>query len=132
MRNEDPGTRQECTEWLGFLYPGEFSELGANVALFLDRWQGLHHLNNTSLKKVDWSNETWIEFTYDLSMATVDNGDLTSLVVLAHAMMLRIDLRGIGPGYVKLMFHQRTSRDRADGINGWCPTIEEHVRLFDY
>ena len=122
-------SKQDAVAWLKYRYSGEFSELGITVAWFLDKMWRLHNINSTSLSKVDWSNDTWIEITCDKPLATVDNSDLTRLVVIAHQMMLRIELRGIGPGYIKLKFHQRTGRnlEKVD-FNQWCPTIEDHVQ----
>lgn len=119
--------KAKAVKWLHHLYKGEFSELGKTVAWFLDEMWGLHHINRTSLKKVGWNNVPWIEVVFDRSMSTVDNDDLTRLVVIAHQMMLRVNLQGVGPGYVKLAFHQRTCRDTNNGIAKYCPGIHEHV-----
>lgn len=121
--------RDKAVEWLKYRYKGAFSELGKDVAWFLDKVFGLHHINRTSLSKVIWSNDTWVDVVIDKPLSTVDNADLTRLVVIAHQMMLRIELRGVGPGYVKLTFHKRVSRDKADGIYYWCPDIYEHVDM---
>ncbi len=121
--------RQTGPEWLKYQDKTiKFSELGEQVAEFLDVIWGLHHLNKTSLFKVKWHNETWVEVVIDKTMATVDNNDLTRLVVIAHNMMLRVELKGVGPGYLKLTFHQRTLRTLEEGRYwDWCPTIENHV-----
>lgn len=121
--------KQKAVDWLKHEYKGEISELGGNVAWFLDKMWGLHNLNRSSRRKVDWSNGTWIEIVIDKPLSTVDSAGLTRLVVIAHQMMLRVDLRGCGPGYVKLMFHQRTSRNREDGFYRWCPDIYDHVDM---
>lgn len=122
-------TKEESVEFLKWYYRGGFSDLGANVALLLDRMWGLHNINKTSLKKVHWANDVWIDFTCNKPLSTVDSNDLTRLIVIAHEMMLRIELRGLGPGYIRLTFHQRKSRDKSEGFFAWCPTIEDHVNL---
>lgn len=119
-------TGDECARWLGFYTKSDFSDLGKEVALFLEEMWGLHHLNTTSLKKVNWSNSHWIAFTYFGTLSTVDNNDLTRLVVLAHQRMFRLSLKGNGPGYVELMFHKRTCR--TGSIYNRCPDILEHVK----
>jgi hypothetical protein len=125
MNNNSP-----AVDWLKRQYKIEISELGANVAEFLDKMWGIHNCNRTSLSKVDWSNDTWIEVVIGKIMSTVDNNDLTRLVVIAHQMMLRIELKGVGPGYIKLQFHQRTRRENNDGTFWrWCPHIEDHVEM---
>lgn len=104
------------------------SELGTMVVQFLDKMWGIHNCNKTSLGKVDWGNNTWIEVVIDKMMSTVDNNDLTRLVVIAHNMMLRVEMTGIGPGYVKLQFHQRSLRNLEMGRYwDWCPSIEDHI-----
>ena len=120
-----------ATEWLNAQYKGvKISPLGEKVALFLDKIWGIHNLNRTSLGKVNWSNDTWIEIVINEVLATVDNNYLTHLVFLAHHMMLRVELRGCGPGYIMFQFHQRAKRDRANSeFWEWCPTIEEHIRI---
>ena len=120
--------KEKAVEWLSYQYKGEFSPLGKTVAALLDQMWGLHNINRTSLGKVDWSNDYWIEITCDKPMGTVDNNDLTRIVVYCHQLMLRLDIAGLGPGYIKLIFHQRASRER-DKYWNWCPTIEDHVKL---
>lgn len=127
MSRKQLDPKQKPVAWLQHMYAGEFSELGKTVAYFLDEMWGLHHLSNTSLKKMDWSDDNSINIIYGNSMSTVDHNDLTRLVVIAHQMMLRVSLRGVGPGYVELMFHQRTNRNREDGFANHCPEIYEHV-----
>lgn len=119
-----------AVDWLKRQYKNvEFSELGIAVATFLDKMWGVHNLNRTSLTKVDWSNDTWIEIVIGKLMSTVDNNDLTRLVIIAHDMMLRVEIVGVGPGYIKFQFHQRTSRQLVEGKYwAWCPTIEDHVQ----
>jgi hypothetical protein len=121
--------REKAVDWLRHEYKGEFSELGKNVAWLLDKMWGLHNLNSTSRRKVDWWNDTWIELVIDKILSTIDNDDLTRLVVIAHQLMLRVEMKGVGPGYIRLMFHQRTSRQRGNGFYRWCPDIQEHVEM---
>lgn len=127
MSEIDGKTR--ALNWLRYEFKGHISELGGNVAWFLDTMWGLHNLNSTSRRKVDWSNDTWIEIVIDKPLCTVDSDGLTRLVVIAHQRMLRVEIHGCGPGYIKLVFHQRTSRNRADGLSRWCPDIHEHVDM---
>jgi len=122
--------QSESIEWLQRITTkSDFSDLGGKVAYFLDTLFGLHHLSTTSLKKVDWNNKNHTEFVYHRSLATVDDNDLTRLVVIAHQMMLRVSIEGIGPGYLRIMFHESTSRNREDGIFKWCPTAIDHVKM---
>lgn len=117
--------RERACQWLYFLTKKPFSELGKDVDWFLDTMWGLHNLNRTSLSKIDWENDTWICFTYNHYLSTFDGNDLTRLVVIAHQRMLRVSLKGVGPGYIQLMFHKRTTR--TGNIYEKCPDILEHV-----
>ena len=82
------------------------------------------------LKKVDWGHDYYIEITLWGSMATFDDNKLTVLVVLAHAKMLRVEIKGIGPGYMRLIFHQRSRRE---GGHLWerCPALADHVKMIE-
>lgn len=107
-------------------YKGEFSELGKRAALLLDTVWGMHHLNSTSLKKVEWGNKDWIEFVYDRPLATVDFDELTKLVVLAHQFMLRVAIEGAAPRYLRITIHLRKNRDGL--LVDRCPHIGDVVK----
>lgn len=109
-------------------YKGTFSETGRRTAVLLQRvFRGLHHLNSTSLAKVDWSG--WcVEFVYDTELATVDRDILTKLVVIAHQMQLRVAVEGAAYRYMRLTFHLRTKRDGS--IMERCPRITDVVAKY--
>jgi hypothetical protein len=48
------------------------------------------------------------------------------LVVFAHDEMIRVSIEGCGPHYMKMIFHQRESRD--GGMATKYPTIEDHIK----
>jgi hypothetical protein len=100
--------------------------LGEAVADLLgDVFRGIYHLPSTSLNKVKWDDNYCIEFTYYGDLATVDFNLLTTLVVLAHDRMIRVSIQGVGPGYMRMMFHQRKSR--TGSVSERYPTIETHI-----
>lgn len=112
------------------LATGEMSPLGIAVADLLgDVWLGIYHMNTTSLSKVDWANPYCVEVTLPRSgsLCTVDGNKLTILVVLAHDRMIRVGLEGVGPGYIRAQFHQRSSRDGR--LMERYPTLEDHADL---
>ena len=112
--------------WIKTSLKKEMSPLGEAVADLLGRvFRGIYHLNTTSLNKVDWSNDYWIEFTIDRGLSTVDFNDLTALVVYGHDQMIRIELTGTGPRYMKMLFHQR--KTRTGSMSKRYPTIEDHI-----
>lgn len=118
------------SDWLkeSWFKAGEMSPLGEAVGDLLgDVFYGIYHLPTSNLRKVDWTNKYWIEFSlmwHDL--ATVDFDDLTRLVVLAHDRMLRVSIKAAAPRNLCLVFHQRKVRE--GGYWERCPTIETHVR----
>ena len=115
-------------EWLKRQVDCNISKLGKSVADFLgDVFKGLYHLPMSSLKKVDWANQYCIEYTYYGYLETVDFNLLTVLVVLAHDRMIRVQMQGIGPGYMRMTFHQRITREGS--ITERYPTIEDHVEI---
>ncbi|MCA9980461.1 MAG: hypothetical protein KDD89_06505 [Anaerolineales bacterium] len=110
-------------------YKGEFSEVGRRAALFMDRMWGVHHLNTAKLKKVDWSNDYWVEMVYDRQLTTVDGDDLTKLVILAHQMLLRVSVEGAAyRTNLRLVFHLRKNRD--GNFADRCPHISDVVDLY--
>lgn len=107
----------------------DFSELGARTAVFLQRvYKGIYHLNSTSLRKVDWSNEYGMQMVIDHELATVDYDLLTMMVVLAHQMQLRVAVTGAAPKYLRLTFSLRPERNGA--IMEYCPDIEAVVSKY--
>lgn len=114
-------------DWIELSLKKGTSPLGRNVADLLgDVFKGIYHLQNSALKKVKWDDDYCIEFTLYGELSTVDFNLLTILVVLAHDRMIRVTIRGVGPGYMRLMFHQRTKR--TGSISERYPTIEDHVK----
>ncbi len=115
------------SDWIETSLKCRCSELGKNVADLLgDIFKGIYHLAHSSLQKTNWENEYCIEHTLYGELSTIDFNLLTILVVLAHDRMIRVTIRGIGPGYMRLMFHQRTKR--TGSISERYPTIEDHVK----
>jgi hypothetical protein len=114
------------SDWIESSFKVELSPLGAKVANFLgDVFLGIYHLNTTSLRKVKWNNPDYIEVTIDQYLSTFDGNNLTKIVVLAHHQLLRVSIQGLGPRYLRLAFHQRTSRD--GHLYKRCPHLSDHV-----
>ena len=114
--------------WIKNSLKKEMSPLGESVADLLgDVFLGIYHLDFKALNRVCWEDDYVVIFVYRGDLATVDFNQLTRLVVLAHDRMLRISIEGVGPGYMKLIFHQR--HKRTGSMSERCPTIEEHIKL---
>ena len=105
----------------------EMSPLGEKVADLIGYvFRGIYHLRSASLGKVDWADKHVITIVIDDdSFSTVDFNKLTELVVLTHEEMLRMHVRGAAPGYLRLVFHQRKTRE--GGIMERIPTMEKHT-----
>lgn len=104
------------------------SEIAIKAVYILSRiHHGLHHCPKV-LKKVkpeDWDQPYYFECQHYDELATCDGGELTTLVILAHDLGVRVAVEGVGPNYMRLIFHPRKSRDgRMDQRH---PSIEESV-----
>lgn len=117
------------SEWIkSSLKVEDMSELGEAVADLVGQvFLGIYHLPTKSLKKVQWNDEYIITLVIGKSLCTVDNNELTRLVVLAHDRLIRVDIEGVAPRYLRLIFHQRKARE--GGLSERCPTMEEHITL---
>ncbi|MCK4817184.1 hypothetical protein KA005_15550 [bacterium] len=114
--------------WIKSSLKKEMSPLGEDVANLLGRvFQGIYHLDTRALCRVDWTNDHWIQFIYYGDLATVDFDRLTALIVFAHDEMIRIDIEGCGPRYMKMMFHKRKAR--TGSMSERYPTIEDHIEI---
>ena len=112
--------------WLKANFQCEMSPLGVAVADLLgDVWEGIYHLNNSGLQKADWSNKDTVAVTLRVELATIDADLLTRLVVLCHDRMLRLNIQGVGPGYLRFRFHQREKRNGR--MYERYPTLEDHT-----
>lgn len=115
--------------WIEASFKNEMSLLGKAVANLLGRvFQGIYHLDTRSLKRVNWADTYCIEYVFRGDLATVDFGHLTALVIFAHDEMIRVSIRGCGPGYLKMQFHQRASR--FGNMSERYPTMEDHIEIF--
>jgi hypothetical protein len=106
-------------------YGANISPAGRAAADLLgDAFLGIYHLNERSLAKVNWANPEGITVTIGAIISTVDDNILTRLVVLAHDRVLRVQIQGVGNGYLRVSIHQRT---REGNLYEYCPTLEDHA-----
>ena len=112
-------------DWVKENYKVEPSALGRKVADVLGFvWRGIYHLDEGALSRVKWDDDYVIRFVCGGDLATWDFNRLTELVVLCHDQCLRLDLQGIGPRRMQMLFH---GRQRAGGASQRHPTIEDAV-----
>jgi hypothetical protein len=107
---------------------GEMSETGKAAADLLgDVFLGIYHMNYTSLKKVDWTDEWNIEVTVGKELSSFDGDELTRLLLLAHDRRMRVSLVGLGPHYMRLCISKR--KKRTGQMHERLPTMEDHIAL---
>lgn len=123
--------KQGLMAHLKYWCKGEPSESGLRVALLLESWQGLHHMDTDQMKKVDWTNQRYQVinlskfFTPGGGLASADFNDLTTLVFLCHDHCIRVQIHPCNHQFLELSFHPRNSRD--GGMSQRHPTIEMAV-----
>lgn len=127
MSNEN-GTSYSGKEWVkSALKLDGMSPLGEAVADLLgDTFLGIYHLPSRSLQKIDWKNDHFISLVYHGGLASVDSNELTRLIVLAHDRMIRVEIDGAAPKYLRIAFHQRHNREGGDFWDR-CPTLDSHI-----
>lgn len=114
--------------WVEKSLKRKLSPLGIAVANLLGRVnKGIYHLSTVSLNKVEWESLYYMEYIIYGELSTVDFNLLTALVVYAHDEMVRVTIRGCGPGYMKMQFFQRNSRTGT--MSERYPTIEDHITM---
>lgn len=100
------------------------SDLGATVAdLLAHVFHGIHNapINH---EKPEWWDRQYIEATVYGPMSTYDDDKLTRLVLRCHDLAVRCEIRGCGPGYLRLGFSQRV---REGDICRAHPTMEQSI-----
>lgn len=87
------------------------SDLGKRVAYIIGvAGRGIYNAP-IRVEKIDWSNNRFIEVKWRGEIATWDFNQLTLLVALCHYYCIRMSIEGIGPGYMRMFFHQRKGRE---------------------
>ena len=117
---------QYGSKWIELSFKVKCSPLGEKVAdLLSDCFAGIYHIDETSLKKVDWTNTHFISINLShRSLSTTDSAELTWLVVLCHDRCLRMSIKAKTMNYLELTFHQR---QREGDLGERHPTIEQHI-----
>lgn len=113
-------------DWVAASLKVQMSDFGRRVADLLgDVFLGIYHMNTRALAKADWANDRWVEVVQYGGLASVDGNELTRLVLLGHDRMIRVEIIGCGPGYLKLCFSPRHTR--TGNLYESCPTIESAI-----
>lgn len=111
---------------LSYYYKGDVSKLGRKVLKFCAIvFGGLHNTPDTVLEKTDWSNNHHIKINTFYSFSTYDDDRLTTLVLLAHDLAVRIEIQPCNFRYFSMLFHQRK---RTGDLYHRHPTIEKVLK----
>lgn len=90
-----------------------------------DLYYGIYHWDGW--KRTDWSKERYIRVIVSGDLSTFDFDGLTRLVLLAHALCVRVSVSPCNMQYLEIMFHPRTREGYAYQRH---PTMEEAVNEF--
>lgn len=113
-------------DWIESAFKVQLSPLGRTAANLLgDAFFGIYHLRQSALRNTNWGNPHWVEITLYGDLATFDSDALTRLVVLAHDRCVRLQVRGVGPGCMKLGLSPRDGREGR--MYSRHPTMEDAV-----
>lgn len=88
----------------------ELSPIGIVAADILGQvWRGIYHLDDAVLhKRVKWHDKNYIRVVIGhRDLSTYDFNKLTELVLIAHAMAVRVSVEPVSNGYFALSFSQR-------------------------
>jgi hypothetical protein len=114
-------------DWIEHSLKKELSPIGREVADILGQaYLGIYHLERQTYK-VDWSNKHHIEIVVYGSLNSYDDDILTRLIVLCYDRMIRLQIDARAPGYFRLMFHQRNTRE--GDIYHRLPRLKDQINL---
>lgn len=106
----------------------EMSDIAIKGVYMLSRlYYGLHHCPNvlSNVKKDIWTNPHWFECCIDMPLSSFDFNALTRLVIMAHDMCCRVEIKAVAPRYMRLIVHSRKGRD--GDVSQRHPTIEQAI-----
>lgn len=119
--------RYAGAEWVAASLGITLSPLGVTVANLLAAvYRGMYNapLNQ---RKVQWTRTDWIDVTIRQTLDTYDGSDLTTLVLAAHAMCVRVEVQPASPRHLRLCF---SPRQRSGNLTQHHPTIDQAVARF--
>lgn len=113
-------------DWLRASYKLTPSPLGTVVADLLGFvYRGLYHIES-SIRNVDWSDNDYItvQLPRGADIGSYDFSEMTTLVLLAHDLHVRVAVCGRGINMMRLSF---SPRSREGGICSRHPDLETHI-----
>lgn len=113
-------------DWLERSLKVQLSPLGRKVGDILGIvFRGIYHLRDRDLRATEWGCDWCIQIRLPRDLATWDGWELTALVVLCHDGGIRLEISAHTFNHLKLMFHQRESRE--GGMSERLPSIESQI-----
>jgi len=88
---------------------------------------GIYHIDKQVIR-ADFQSNHHVSVCIGSSLATFDDDILTRLVFLAHQMHIRFAVKGAAPGYIRMEFWPRQSREGR--MFERHPTLDEAVAQF--
>lgn len=96
------------------------------IGLLAFVYDGIHHVKGQNIR---WTPGPFphAELSVWANLDTYDSSLLTRIVIAAHDLAIRVEIRSSGPNHVKLFMSPR-ARD-GDSIMNRHPTLEDHVAM---
>ena len=105
------------------------SALGKQVANIIGFAAGGIYNAPIAHKRQDWTDPYSIEINYSSDLSNWDRCNLSLLWIECMRRMVRLTISPSGPRTLKLLFHQRTTRE--GDISSRLPDVEEMVAMVD-
>jgi hypothetical protein len=90
MSNKPIARREDCSERQAICWD------------LIERWCGTHNV-----QRIQPCSSEELQFCMHTDISTYDCDGLTRLVLLAHAMRVRVELTGAGPNYLRVVLSAR-------------------------
>ena len=114
-------------DWIEYSAKKPMSPLGKEVADVLGAaFKGIYHISRVA-HNTDWTNPHFIRVALDRGLYTFDSNELTTLVVLSHDRMLRMEINSCNFRHVELVFHPR--KERYGSTMTRMPFMEDHIDI---
>ena len=120
--------RMDHADWIRRDQKLTCSPLGAKAAYILGCTFGGIYNTRMNHEKTNWADTRSVKATVSWStMATWDFNELTTLVVLAYALCVRVQIGAVAPHRLQFMFSPRT---REGGMSTRHPDLDQAVADF--
>lgn len=120
-------SRNDLDEIRHFSKGVEISSLAKKALTIISYLEGgLHHVSSTQKEQFDYKATNDFVYKRFGSMATYDASHLTTLVILAHELAVRIEVSSLGFKYWKISFYERSKTGQR--MYERHPSIDEVIK----